>query len=314
MAGSINGMALTDTDTLLPGASLSHIAGSLFGLATLTVGGRLLIPRGSEGPEILPLLREFRPTVLWMLPAALIALVRDHDADSSDFASIRLCSSGGDKVSAELEREFTAIAGFPIDESYGMTEFGLSTINPLSGENRLGSIGKVCPGYEMSLRDDSGAEVPVGTPGRLWIRSDANMIGYWENPKATAETIVDGWLDTGDMMTADEDGYLWFCGRKKQIIIHDGSNICPQEVEEALTEHPVDRRSRCDWHSRSRSRRECASLRDAEGRRPAALQHGSDPLRPRSRRLQSARGNRVPGRNAVERHWQGRPCDAAANG
>ncbi len=238
MAGSINGMALTDADTLLPGASLSHIAGSLFGVATLTVGGRLLIPRGSEGPEILPLLREFRPTVLWMLPAALIALVRDHDATSGDFASIRLCSSGGDKVSAELEREFTAIAGFPIDESYGMTEFGLSTINPLAGENRLGSIGKVCPGYEMSLRDDAGVEVPAGTPGRLWMRSDANMVGYWENPKATAETIVNGWLDTGDMMTADDDEYLWFCGRKKQIIIHDGSNICPQEVEEALTEHP----------------------------------------------------------------------------
>jgi acyl-CoA synthetase (AMP-forming)/AMP-acid ligase II len=64
------------------------------------------------------------------------------------------------------------------------------------------------------------------------------MIGYWENPKATQETIVDGWLDTGDMMRVDADGYLWFCGRKKQIIIHDGSNICPQEVEEALTEHP----------------------------------------------------------------------------
>jgi acyl-coenzyme A synthetase/AMP-(fatty) acid ligase len=235
---SINGVQFTDTDTLLPGSSLSHIAGSLLGLSMLTAGGRLLISRSSDGPEILPLLREFRPTVLWMLPAALIALVRDHDAGSSDFASIRLCSAGGDKVSAELEREFTAAAGFPIDESYGMTEIGVSTINPPDGENRIGSIGKLIPGYEMSLRDDSGAEVPVGTPGRLWIRSQANMIGYWENPKATAETIVDGWLDTGDMMRVDEDGYLWFCGRKKQIIVHDGSNICPQEVEEALTEHP----------------------------------------------------------------------------
>ncbi len=109
-----------------------------------------------------------------MLPAALIALVRDHDADSSDFASIRLCSSGGDKVSAELEREFSAISGFQIDESYGMTEMGLTTINPPDGENRLGSIGKPMPGYEVSLRDDSGAEVPVGTAGRLWIRSQAN--------------------------------------------------------------------------------------------------------------------------------------------
>ena len=239
MAATIQGLEMTDADTFLPGASFSHIGGSLFGLATLAVGGRLVIPRGSVGHEILPLMRQYRPTVLWMLPAALIALSRDHDACSADFSSIRLCSSGGDKVVAELEREFTEMAGFPIDESYGMTEIGLATINPPSGENRVGSIGTPCPGYEMVLRDDSGNKVPVGTPGRLWIRSQANMIGYWNNRKATEETIVDGWLDTGDVMRCDEDGYLWFCGRKKQLIIHDGSNICPQEVEQAVAEHPA---------------------------------------------------------------------------
>jgi long-chain acyl-CoA synthetase len=238
-AAAIQGMELTGADTFLPGASLSHIAGSLFGLAALAGGGRLVIPRGSDGPEVLPLLRQFCPTVVWMLPAALITLVRDHEAGSKDFSSIRLCVSGGDKVSAKLEREFSDMANFPINEGYGMTEFGLSTINPPSGENRLGSVGQLAPGYEMSLRDDSGTEVPVGTVGRLWIRSTANMIGYWNNQQATAETIVDGWLDTGDMMRVDESGYLWFCGRKKQIIIHDGSNICPQEVEEAVAEHPA---------------------------------------------------------------------------
>jgi acyl-coenzyme A synthetase/AMP-(fatty) acid ligase len=239
IVATIQGMELTGADTFLPGASFSHIGGSLFGLATLAGGGRLVIPRGSDGPEILPLLRQFRPTVLWMLPAALTALVRDHGAGSTDFSSIRLCVSGGDKVSRELECEFTDMAGFPVDESYGMTEIGLATLNPPSGENRVGSIGKLCPGYEMSLRDDSGAEVPVGTQGRLWIRSTANAIGYWSNPMATEESIVDGWLDTGDVMRVDADGYLWFCGRKKQIIIHDGSNICPQEVEEAVAEHPA---------------------------------------------------------------------------
>jgi len=65
------------------------------------------------------------------------------------------------------------------------------------------------------------------------------MVGYWNNPKATDETIIDGWLDTGDVMRLDEAGYLWFCGRKKQVIVHDASNICPQEVEEALAEHPA---------------------------------------------------------------------------
>lgn len=239
MASNIQAMAITDADTLLPGASFSHIGGSLFGLATLAAGGRLAIPRGSDGPEILPLLRQLRPTVVWMLPAALIALVRDHDAGANDFSSIRLCVSGGDKVSAELEREFTDVAGFPVDEGYGMTEIGAATLNPLGGENRLGSIGQLCPGYEMMIRDDVGAELAAETEGRLWIRSPANAIGYWNNPQETAETIVDGWLDTGDVMRVDADGYLWFCGRKKQIIIHDGSNICPQEVEEAVAQHPA---------------------------------------------------------------------------
>jgi long-chain acyl-CoA synthetase len=73
--------------------------------------------------------------------------------------------------------------------------------------------------------------------GRLCIQSPSNMIGYWERPDATAEMIVDGWLDTGDLVATDTENYLWFHGRKKQIIIHDGSNICPQEVEESLLEH-----------------------------------------------------------------------------
>jgi acyl-CoA synthetase (AMP-forming)/AMP-acid ligase II len=65
------------------------------------------------------------------------------------------------------------------------------------------------------------------------------MVGYWDNPQATDEAFSDGWLDTGDVMRADETGYLYFCGRKKQIIVHDGSNICPQEIEAALLEHPA---------------------------------------------------------------------------
>ncbi len=239
MASTIQGMEISSADTFLPGASFSHIGGSLFGLCTLAAGAQLVIPRTSDSSEIFPLLREHRPTVLWMLPAALISLVRDHDANAADFSSIRLCMSGGDKVATELELEFTSLAGFSIDESYGMTEIGLATINPPSGENRVGSVGKLCPGYQMSLQNDSGGEVPVDSPGRLWIRSITNMTGYWNNERATAETINDGWLDTGDVMRVDADDYLWFCGRKKQIIIHDGSNICPQEVEEAVEEHPA---------------------------------------------------------------------------
>ena len=120
-----------------------------------------------------------------------------------------------------------------------MTETGTSTFNPSGPQNRVGSIGQVAPGFTASIRDNDGAEIPAGTTGRLCIKSPSNMIGYWNRPDATAETIVDGWLDTGDLVTADEQLYFWFRGRKKQIIIHDGSNICPQEVEDSLLEHPA---------------------------------------------------------------------------
>lgn len=237
VASTIAGLEISDADVFLPATSYSHIAATHISFGALAAGVRIDVPHRLDGDEMLPLLANTRPTFLCMLPAALFALVRDHNATSEHFHSLRLCVSGGDKVSGELEREFTAIAGKTIDELYGMTETGMSTVNPPDGQNKIGSIGKLVAGYEASIRDAAGAEVSIGAEGRLWIRSAANMIGYWNQPDATAETVVEGWLDTGDVVAADEDGYLWFRGRQKQIIVHDGSNITPQEIEESLLEH-----------------------------------------------------------------------------
>jgi acyl-CoA synthetase (AMP-forming)/AMP-acid ligase II len=90
----------------------------------------------------------------------------------------------------------------------------------------------------ISIRAEDGTEVDVDEVGRVWIKTPACTLGYWENPEATAEVLEDGWLDSGDLVRRDDDGYLWFFGRKKQIIVHDGSNISPLEVEGALLEHP----------------------------------------------------------------------------
>lgn len=239
VASAIAGLALTPADVFLPATSASHIAATSLSFAGLAAGACVAIARSFGGDELLPLLRNMEPSLLCMLPAPLFGLVRDHDAARADFQSIRRCVSGGDKISAELEHEFMGVTGFAIEELYGMTETGTSTINPTAEQNRIGSIGQMAPGFSASIRDDDGAEVPTGTPGRLWIRSPSNMIGYWNRPDATAETLVDGWLDTGDLVSADEQNYLWFRGRKKQIIIHDGSNICPQEVEDSLLENPA---------------------------------------------------------------------------
>jgi acyl-CoA synthetase (AMP-forming)/AMP-acid ligase II len=236
LASAVAGLALTPADVFLPATSASHVAASSFSFAGLAAGACVAIARSFDSDELLPLLRNTRPTLLCMLPAPLLGLVRDHRASRVDFQSLRQCVSGGDKISEELEREFMGLTGFAIEELYGMTETGTATYSPPAARNRIGSIGQMAPCFEASIRSEDGAEVLPGTTGRLWIRSPSNMIGYWNRPDATAEAIVDGWLDTGDLVAADEQNYLWFRGRKKQIIIHDGSNICPQEVEDSLLE------------------------------------------------------------------------------
>jgi long-chain acyl-CoA synthetase len=206
--------------------------------AALSVGAALIVARSFDGDELLPLLRDGRPTVLSMLPSALFALIRDHGAQGDDFGSLRLCRAAGDCVSAELEREFSGLTGIIIDEAYGLTEIGLAAVSPPSQEIRVGSVGKPVPGVTMEIRSEHGGEVDRGGEGRLWINAPSATIGYWENDTATAKLFRDGWLDSGDVMRADEDGYLYFCGRRTQIIVHDGSNITPQVVEGALLEHP----------------------------------------------------------------------------
>jgi acyl-coenzyme A synthetase/AMP-(fatty) acid ligase len=238
-ASAVDALELTADDAFLPGSSMSHLGSFLWTLASLSVGARVVVAKTFDAGEILPLLRAHRPTILAMIPAALTALIRDHDATADDFSSLRLCRAGADKVSLQLEREFEHLVGFPIDEGYGMTEVGLATLNPPRGPIKTGSIGRPVGGFGISVRDETGIECASGTVGRVWIRTLSQTIGYWDDPMATADILRDGWLDSGDLAHADEDGYLWFFGRKKQIIVHDGSNISPAEVEDALSEHPA---------------------------------------------------------------------------
>jgi long-chain acyl-CoA synthetase len=232
------GLEFRPGDVLLAGSSLSHLGAFYLSFAALSVGAGVIVAQTFDGDELLPLLREDRPTVLSMLPSALFALTRDHGARHDDFSSLRLCRSAGDAISAELEREFTALSGLVIDEAYGMTEVGLVTVSPPSGRIKLGSVGQVVPAVSLSIRNDDGEESLAGSEGRLWIKTPAATVGYWDDRGATEAAFSDGWLDSGDVMRADDEGYFFFRGRKKQIIVHDGSNICPQEVEAALLEHP----------------------------------------------------------------------------
>ncbi|MEM6582578.1 MAG: class I adenylate-forming enzyme family protein [Pseudomonadota bacterium] len=229
---------LTSNDVVLPCSSISRGGGIHLSFTTLAVGGLIVVPWTTDASELLPLMRAHHPTIMAMLPAALFQLVRSGSAVAEHFSSLRCMLSGGDKVPAELEEEFRNLAQLEIQESYGITELGIVTHNSQGESNRLGSVGKPNPGFALSLRNEEGDEVETGQVGRLWVASPTATIGYWDNPEATMQAMRDGWFDTGDLMRCDEDGYLWFAGRRSQIIVHDGHNISPQEVEQALLEHP----------------------------------------------------------------------------
>jgi long-chain acyl-CoA synthetase len=179
IASAASAFELEPGDAFLPGSSMSHIGSFLWALSTLAVGGRVVVARTTDSHELLPLLREQQPSVMAMIPAALSALVRDHDLLPSDLSCLRICRSGSDKVSTELLTEFAAAAGFPIVEGYGMTEVGLATLNPPSGVVKQGSIGPPIGGYSIAIRDEQGEPVGAEAVGRVWIRTRGRMSGYW---------------------------------------------------------------------------------------------------------------------------------------
>ena len=236
-ASAAAALELTPGDIVLRATSLSHLGAVMSAFAALAAGARLIVPHSLDNQCILTLLREQRPTMLWMQPTSLFSLVRDPSAQRADFSSLRFCGSGSDKAPAELAQEFNKRTGMAINEGYGMTEVGFVAMNPPSGVVKSGSVGRAAPNVRLSIRDENGRELPSGVAGRLWISTPSLTVGYWGDPDATAAVMRQEWLDSGDVVRADEEGYLTFCGRSKQLIIHDGSNIVPQEVEDALLHH-----------------------------------------------------------------------------
>jgi long-chain acyl-CoA synthetase len=146
---------------------------------------------------------------------------------------------GGALLDLELQRFFYAI-GLPMYQGYGLTEAApvISSNNPT--HHKLGSSGRVVPYMDLKIVDEDGNELPVGQKGEIVVKGDNVMAGYWENEKATKETIRDGWLYTGDLGYLDRDGYLYVLGRYKSLLIgSDGEKYSPEGIEEAMFEKSV---------------------------------------------------------------------------
>lgn len=153
---------------------------------------------------------------------------------------LRLCIAGGAALQAAVAEKWKQASGCEVIEGYGLTESSpVLTFNPIGGgKPKAGSIGVPMPSTEIRIVDEEGHCVPLNTPGELCAKGPQVMLGYWNRPDATAETIKDGWLHTGDIAQMDEEGYFRIVDRKKDMVLVSGFNVYPNEVEDAIAKHP----------------------------------------------------------------------------
>jgi long-chain acyl-CoA synthetase len=181
----------------------------------------------------------YQPRTFSAVPTMLSILLAAPVKEGLDISCLDFVISGAAPLPVEIMQRFEQAFGLRILEGYGLTEGTcVSAINPYWGVRKPGSIGMPIRGQAMRIVDDDMNGLPAGEYGEIVVKGPNVMQGYFNNPEATAETIVDGWLRTGDMGYMDEDGYFFIVDRKKDMIIRGGENIYPREIEEVLFTHP----------------------------------------------------------------------------
>jgi long-chain acyl-CoA synthetase len=217
---------------------MMHVSG-IWSLAMAVCDGHptVLLPR-FEPATALDAIEQFGCTTLGGLPTMMLAMVEEQAKSPRRVATLRAAFGGGDAVSPALQTRFKEIFGIELLEIYAMTEMCAMSAN-IPGACREGSIGLPLEGIDVRLVDAEGRDVALGETGEILVRGSSLCAGYWNDPEATRAAMGSGWLHTGDLGARDGDGFIWFKGRKKQIIIRCGSNISPQEVEDALCRHPA---------------------------------------------------------------------------
>jgi long-chain acyl-CoA synthetase len=219
----------------------------VFAMTTILVMGTMtgcrivLHPKFELDAVVKDVIRK-RPSSLPGVPTMFMALANHPKVDKQSFGSLRWCMSGGAPLPAEVRRRFQEAAGVEILEGYGLTECSpTATCGPENGVNKEGSIGLPLPGTDIVIvdRDDPLKILPRGDVGEICVVGPQVMKGYWNNPDATASTIVAGRLRTGDVGYMDEDGYTFIIDRMKDMILVGGFNVFPRYVEEAIMKHPA---------------------------------------------------------------------------
>jgi long-chain acyl-CoA synthetase len=203
----------------------------------LLVGGSIVLVKSVHPPKnvVVEIIRR-RGTILPAVPPFFRALLAAHLTEG---LPLRICISGGAALPVQLLKDFNAGMPVPLIEGYGLSEASpVVSLNPVQGPQKAGSIGLPVAGVEMSVQDDDGRLLGPGETGEVCVRGGNVMLGYWNQPDETRRAIRKGWLLTGDVGHCDEDGYYYITDRKKDMLIVNGNNVYPREIEEVIYQLP----------------------------------------------------------------------------
>ncbi len=219
-----------------------HVFGlsTAMNLAIYCGWGNILVPK-PQTPQLLEAISKYKPTFAPLVPTMYIGILQHPDIDKVDMTSIKGCFSGSAPLPVEIIKEFEKRTGAIIVEGFGLTEScPVTHVNPFGGQRKVGSIGVPISDTQCRVVDlnDGMTDLDIGQAGELLIKGPQIMKGYLNRPDATADSLTDGWLHTGDIAKMDEDGYFYIVDRKKDMIISGGYNIYPRDIEEIYFEHP----------------------------------------------------------------------------
>lgn len=233
----------SERDTVVTGLPAPHVYGNVAINGTFLAGGKVVLMERFTSGEALRLIGEHRATLFEGVPAMYATMLADPGLDSADLNSLTRCTVGGQTMATSTIERWQDRSGAPLLELWGMTEIsGLGTTHAVHAPNVPGSIGVALPGIEVrtAALDDTSREAAPGEPGELMIRGPIVMLGYYNDPDATAEAIEpDGWLHTGDIAVRDSTGHFFVVDRRKDMIITGGYNVYPAEIERVLAGHPA---------------------------------------------------------------------------
>lgn len=235
----VDAFTLTADDHALLVLPLFHVNSIMVSFLTpMSVGSRVTVLDRFAPDTFLAAIERFAPSYFSAVPAIYARLAELPESTVVDTSSLRFAICGAAPVSKELLERVERRFGISLVEGYGLTESTCaSACNPIYGVRKAGTVGPALEGQRIAIVDAAGNEVPAGERGEVVISGPTVMRGYLGRPEATAETIRNGWLHTGDVGILDEDGYLSIVDRIKDMIIRGGENIYPKEIEEVLALH-----------------------------------------------------------------------------